>query len=199
MTAVGDLAKHLSTKDAPHRWRQGSVVTVNTDGTVDLTLAGSTAVIPGVTCLADIGVYVDATVWCAQIPGDLFVVGVQEPATGWSTVTTEFTAATNWSLTSARWRRQGTDADLTVVLARTTSALAVGAGDGNISNVDVLNVIPIQMIPKVTSYAVAASTGRTLTAAIATNGVVSITSVAGDGTNIIVGESISLHARYWVD
>lgn len=178
--------------------RQGVVTAVNSDGTVTLTLGGSAATVEDAVCLANVLPYVGATVWCAEFGQDLLVVGVQEVATGWVTSTTGFTAAANFATTSVRWRRVGVEVDLYVVMARNTSALTVAAGDGNITNVDVLTAIPAAIQPSVPQYGHSGGTGRALTGLVS-GATVSIAAVAGDGTNITTSDSVSLAFRYWVD
>lgn len=200
MGVTRDLARELGPVAANGAvFRQGVVSAVNSDGTVTLTLGGSVATVTSVRCLASVMPYVGATVWCAQFAQDLLVVGVQEVATGWVTSTTGFTAATNWSVTSVRYRRVGNDVTLYVVAGRTTVDLTIAAGSGDITNVDVLSATPTSIRPAQPQYLYSGSTGRTLTGYIAADGTAGISNVAGDGTNITTANSVSLFGRYWID
>jgi hypothetical protein len=69
-----DLAVMLGRTSGLRR-RQGVVTAVNTDGTVDLTLAASTDVLAGVARLDHVSTQVGDTVWLLQDQSDLLVIG----------------------------------------------------------------------------------------------------------------------------
>lgn len=200
MGVTRDLSSFLVPAESPTAgavMRQGEVSVVNSDGTVTLTLGGSVTAVTSVRCLANVMPYVGATVWCAQFARDLLVVGVQEVATGWSTSTTGFTAAANWSLTSVRWRRVGSLAWLYVVLARTTSNLAVAAGTGDITNTDILSAVPANMTPASVQYGHSGGTGRVATYSLSSGGVMTVNALAGDGTVVsFTGPQDSISAQF---
>lgn len=61
------------------RLRQGTVVTDNLDGTVDVKLAGSDAAVSGIRCLASVCPIPGAAVWLATDGMDLFAIGTIMP------------------------------------------------------------------------------------------------------------------------
>lgn len=144
--------------------------------------------------------YPDSTA-APNVPADLQALaeGVEDEFyTGgaYVTATTGFTAASNFTLTAVRYRIIGPFVELYVVVARTTSAVTVAAGNGDITNVDILSAIPAAIIPANTKYGHTGGTGRAAVYAMSSAGVVAIAAVAGDGTNILNGDSLSAAFLY---
>lgn len=74
-----EVAREFKGSDNPLRFRQGEIVAVNSDWTVDVTIGGSETVVPGVRHLSAYPPYVGDGVWIATDGRDLFVMGPLAP------------------------------------------------------------------------------------------------------------------------
>lgn len=99
MDTSADAARAIlaASPGAGIRFRQGAVVSVQADGTVTLTIGGSTTQIAGVHCLSSIRPAAGESVWLASSGNDFFVIGTMNPDT-WHSVggTGEPAFANSW-------------------------------------------------------------------------------------------------------
>lgn len=126
-------------------------------------------------------VYPDATD-VPDIPADLQALAESvetEYTTGgaWVTATTGFTAASNWTLNTVRYRKIGPLVELYLTITRTTSAITVNAS-GNISNVAMLSAVPTAIRPTGTVTGYTGSTGRLACAALDSTGAMELSAFA---------------------
>lgn len=114
----------------------------------------------------------------------------------WVTATTGFTAASNWTLGSVRYRiLLGLLVDLFVTATRATSAITVAAGDGDIANVDVYSAVPSAIVPAQQAYGQPGQ-GRLYGAVVTTGGVIRLTAVNAGGVNVAIGDVFSARFLY---
>lgn len=114
----------------------------------------------------------------------------------WITSTTGFTLAANWTALAVAYRVIGPLVFLRIAVDRATSAITVAAGSGNIGDVDVLSAIPSAIIPSVSVAAMPGIAGRVCSFFMTSAGVVKLSACAGDGTNIGVGDGLSMMFVY---
>lgn len=113
--------------------RQAAVSAVNSDGTVDLTIAGSSNTVDDVVCADSVFPWAGATVWCAQFGGDLLVIATQGAAP-WQAYTPTLTASTTdptlgtGSSRIGRYRRVGRALQVYGSIQFGTSGAAAGSG-----------------------------------------------------------------------
>lgn len=117
-----------------------------------------------------------------DIPGDLQALAESVEAeflTGgpWVTSTTGFTAASNWTLNTVRYRKIGPLVELYLTITRTTSAITVNAS-GNISNVAMLSAVPAAIRPTGTASGYTGNTGRLACATIDSTGAMELSAFA---------------------
>lgn len=130
-----------------------------------------------------------------DIPGDLATMAASIEA-GLAWVTTGFTVTAGvWTLTTFRVRRVGSLCFLRVDVTKATSAITVAAGGGDIAN-SVLGVVPGLYVPAFSQGLQAGPIGRGAFGFIDSGGNVTLSAVAGDGTNIAVGDPIGLGGCY---
>lgn len=166
------------------RFRQGVVTAVDAaNGACSVQLAGSSTTIAGVRTLAGVGPLVGDTVWCAQFTTDLLVVGVQDTSSAWSTDPTGFTAASNWTLNTVRWRRRGSWVELGFRVTRNATAITV-TGNGNFGDVATLSAIPAGLVPSGNVPGQTGDAGRVVSWVMDNTGAVALSAAAGTGTNI---------------
>jgi hypothetical protein len=145
-------------------------------------------------------VYPDATD-PVDITGDLQALAESVEAefktgSSWSTSTTGFTLAANWTALTVRYRTIGPWVDLYLAMDRATSAITVAAGTGNIADVDVLSAVPAALLPAGNTVGMAGTVGRLCQMWMSSAGVVKLSAVAGDGTNIAIGEGLAQRFLY---
>lgn len=70
-----EVAEALAGPEPRIRLRQGAVSSIQSDGTITVTIAGSTTAIAGVRCLASVCPIVGAAVWLATDGADVFALG----------------------------------------------------------------------------------------------------------------------------
>lgn len=116
--AATDLAAHLR-RDPGLQLRQGQVAAVNDDGTANITLSGSSVVIPSVTLLGP--AVAGDTVWLLAQRGDLLALGT--PVGAWQTPSAFTNGWTEYdvALYPVRFRRHGDEVRLAGLLAPGTS------------------------------------------------------------------------------
>jgi hypothetical protein len=69
------IAELVAGPRQPLRLRQGTVSTINLDGTVDVTIAGSTTVVAGVKCFDSVNPEEGHGIWMLTDGVDLIAVG----------------------------------------------------------------------------------------------------------------------------
>lgn len=125
-----------------------------------------------------------------DVPGDLQALAESIDA-GVPVVTSGFTIASGWTLTQYRFKRMGAFAHVRLDVVKATSAITVAAGSGDIANVKIGDV-PAGHYPSFTAGLGPGPAGRVASGFIQTDGQVYLNAVAGDGTNVQVGDTISL-------
>ena len=115
--------------------------------------------------------------------------------TAWVTSTTGFAGGTGWTLTAVRYRRMGPLVWLRILVTRSGSAITVGAGSGDITNV-VVATVPASLYPTQTIGMGQSAAGRVAAGFLDTSGNVTLNAVAGDGTNIATSDTIDLECFY---
>ena len=114
----------------------------------------------------------------------------------WITSTTGFTLASNWTNLAVAYRTIGPMVYLRIAVDRATPAITVAAGSGNLADVDVLSAIPSALIPTVSIPAMPGLAGRVCSFFMTSAGVVKLSACAGDGTNIGIGDGLSMMFVY---
>lgn len=113
-------------------------------------------------------------------------------------VTTGFVVAANWTLNSFRIQRRGGLIAVAVQVTRTVAALSVPAGTGDVANV-LWGTLPAGYWPAFTQPLCSSSTGRVTAGFVqASDGGIYHSAFAGDGTNVIVGDSLSLGGVFFL-
>lgn len=131
-----------------------------------------------------------------DIPADLQTLAESvEAGNAWVTAAASFTAAVNWTTTSFRIKRVGAIVFVHVQVTRATTALTVAAGSGDLANVK-LGDLPAGYAPAQNQHLVSGQFGRVTTGYVDTSGAVYLGAVAGDGTNVAVGDVITLGGCY---
>lgn len=95
------MAGALVSPDARLRLRQGVIATANADSTIDVMVAGSATVVPGVRCASDVCPVPGSTVWLATDGRDLFAAATLAPTSpAWATMrkaTTQTVGTSTWT------------------------------------------------------------------------------------------------------
>lgn len=78
MMDLHEIAEALTGPQSRLRLRQGTVVAANSDGTMDVKIAGSDTTISDVKCLSSVCPIVGTGVWLATDGMDLFAIGTME-------------------------------------------------------------------------------------------------------------------------
>jgi len=103
------LAELIATPNPRLRLRQGAVTAIAADGSITVTIAGSTTAIAGVKCLASVCPKVGAGVWLATDGVDVFALGTIAPTgpayvkcvkSGDHNIATSSFVAVNWNSAS---------------------------------------------------------------------------------------------------
>lgn len=115
--------------------------------------------------------------------------------TGNPWVTSGFVVAANWTLSAFRIRRIGALVFLRLDVVRAVSAVTVAAGTGDIANLK-LGDLPAGYWPAQTQALAPGPAGRVAGCYVQADGSVILSAVAGDGANIIVGDTISTGGCY---
>lgn len=131
-----------------------------------------------------------------DVPGDLATMAASiETGLPWVTTPASFTPAANWSTTSFRIKRVMSFVFLHVQVTRTTSALTVAAGSGDLANVK-LGDLPAGYAPAFNQHLFSGQFGRLASGYVDTSGAVFLGAVGGDGTNVAVGDVLTLGGPY---
>lgn len=117
--------------------------------------------------------------------------------TGNAAITSGFVAAANWSVSAFRAQRRGPLVQIFIHVVRTTSALTVVAGSGDIAQV-LIGSLPAGYWPLSNAPLSTVTFGRAATGYAGVNGDVFLAAVAGDGTNIATTDPITLGGVYFV-
>lgn len=128
-----------------------------------------------------------------DVPADMQALA-ESIETGNAWLTSGFTAATGWSVSTFRLKRNGSLCYVRLNLSRTGTAITVAAGAGDISDTK-LGDMPAGYWPASGggSQALGPGTaGRLAVGYIQTDGQTFLSAVAGDGTNIATSDTISL-------
>lgn len=116
----------------------------------------------------------------------------------WSTSVTGFTAATNFTLSSVKWRVVGPLCQLYVRVGHPSGTITAAATDSDVTNTDILSAIPVALTP--TSEAVlvgpadSSNTSRNIVAVVTTGG--KIVLVAMTGTSNWTTQATSFGGTY---